>query len=447
MPSSFCSSRSFRLPSLAAVALLAGGWVLPACSQSEEPMAQPHVVLLVVDTLRQDRLNPYGDPGRMVTPHLQDLVTKEGAVAFSGLLAASSWTKPSMATIWTGQTPADHGVMRLQGEHSRLQTEQTLPVAFAAAGYRTGGVMSNFLLTRRMGAGFERGFQFWDDAPGRHPDPHRGSTAQEVTNSGLGWLRQQGPAGEVPPTFLMMHYFDPHASFEDQAGVDFAPKDYAGWVAPGASTDELRQHESTLSAADRVALLAWYDEEVWEVDRAIGQVVAALKAQGMWDNTILMITADHGEELGERQHIGHTQTLMTELVDLPLLVRIPKAYQSRWRLPTSAAQGGYAMTQLMPALLSVAGIPLPSQCQLEAPAVLLTEVDFEPVRKEHVEKFVQQRAIRANGMQLTWDLRGQEQWLHDLVADPQMNSPLPADHPAWATMRPLLEKQRFWEAP
>jgi len=431
----------------AAAALLLGSLLWTGCGQAEAPRQHPHVVLLVVDTLRQDRINPYGDPGRMVTPHLQDLVRNDGAVALPGLLAASSWTKPSMATIWTGQTPAEHGVMRLQGAHARLQTEQTLPVSFAAAGYRTGGVMSNFLLTRRMGAGFERGFQFWDDAPGRHPDPHRGTTAQEVTSSGLSWLKQQSASDGMPPVFLMLHYFDPHASFEDQADVDFSVSDYDGWVTPGASTDLLREYEARVTAEDHAALMAWYDEEVWAVDRAIGQVVETLKAQGMWEDTILMITADHGEELGEREHIGHTQTLMSELVDLPLIVRIPEAYQSRWSLPEANGQGGYAMTQLMPALLAVSGVPMPPQCRLEAPEVLQAEVDFEPVRKEHVEKFVRQRAVRAHGLQLTWDLRGEQMWLHDLTQDPQMRQALPADHPGWAKMRPLLDQVQFWEAP
>jgi len=78
---------------------------------------------------------------------------------------------------------------------------------------------------------------------------------------------------------------------------------------------------------------------------------------------------------------------------------------------------------------------------------LHTEVDFEPVRKEHVEKFVRQRAVRAHGLQLTWDMRGEQMWLHDLRQDPRMMQALPADHPGWSQMRPLLDQVQFWEAP
>jgi len=426
---------------------LALGIGLFACSRPTPPPPHPDVVLIVVDTLRADRLTPFGNPGRLTSPRLQQLVDEDQAMVLPGLLASSSWTKPSMATIWSGLPPREHGVMRLQGKHARLEVAHSLPGEFQAGGYRTACVMSNFLLSRRMGAGFERGFQFWDDAPARHPDPHRGSTAAEVTDAGLAWLAlQQTAEPDAEPLLLVLHYFDPHASFEDHAEVDFSLPDYQGWVTAGASTDVLREHEASTTAADREALRGWYDEEVWAVDRAIGRVVDALKAQGKWEQTVLMITADHGEELGERGHIGHTQSLMTELVDVPLLVRVPAAYRERWFLP-QAADGGYAMEQLLPALLHVADLPLPAGLQLEAPEVLQTEVDFQPVRKDQEEKFVQQRAIRAQGMQLTIDLRHGQRLLFNLQQDPGMLHPLPLDHPAWKEMEALYAAQSFWERP
>jgi arylsulfatase A-like enzyme len=422
---------------------LLASFLLPGllgCSGPSEPPT-PDVLLIVIDTLRADRLTPYADPGRATSPHLQALVEAGEFEVLEGLVASSSWTKPSMATIWTGLDPVDHDVMRLQGDHARLGEQPTLPELMRDGGYRTGCVMSNFLLTRRMGAGFDRGFDYWDDAPGRHPDPHRGSTAADVAASGIAWLEESATPG---PRFLMLHFFDPHASFEDHPEVDFAPADYEGWVVPGASTDLLRERAKGTSEADHQALLGWYDEEVWAVDRAIGRVVDTLKAQGRWDSTMVMITADHGEELGERGHIGHTQTLWTELVEVPLLVRVPPAYRDRWSLPAAPA-GGYAMKQLMPALLGVAGQEAPAGVSVAAPAVLVSQVDFEPVRKEHLEKYVQKTAIRAEGYQLTHDRIQDQRTLHDLRADPGTTTPLPADHPAWERMRELEAAQSFWE--
>ena len=435
--------RPFRTPPVVPRLRLLASLLLPGllgCSGPSDP-PPPDVLLIVIDTLRADRLTPYANPGRATSPRLQELVEAGEFEVLEGLVASSSWTKPSMATIWTGLDPVDHDVMRLQGDHARLGEQPTLPELMRAGGYRTGCVMSNFLLTRRMGAGFDRGFDYWDDAPGRHPDPHRGSTAADVAASGIAWLEESATPG---PRFLMLHFFDPHASFEDHPEVDFAPADYEGWVVPGASTDLLRERAKGTSEADHEALLGWYDEEVWAVDRAIGRVVDTLKAQGRWDSTVVMITADHGEELGERGHIGHTQTLWTELVEVPLLVRVPPDYRDRWSLPASPA-GGYAMKQLMPALLGVAGQEPPAGVTVDAPAVLVSQVDFEPVRKEHLEKYVQKTAIRAEGYQLTHDRIGDQRTLHDLRADPGTNAPLPPDHPAWERMRELEAAQSFWE--
>jgi hypothetical protein len=107
--------------------------------------------------------------------------------------------------------------------------------------------------------------------------------------------------------------------------------------------------------------------------------------------------------------------------------------------------GGYAMRQIYPAMLTVAGLPVPEGRSVEAPAFLITQVDFVPVRKEHMEKYVQKRALRKDGMHYILDTRSGEELLFDLTADPTMQSPLSADHEAWSGMRALLDEPVFWE--
>ncbi|MCX8266380.1 MAG: sulfatase-like hydrolase/transferase, partial [Planctomycetota bacterium] len=200
---------------------------------------QPNVVLVIVDTLRSDHLPGYGYQRHATTPFLSELQDSGELQTLEGLLASSSWTKPSVATIFTGLTPAEHGVMRLVGPGSKLQHSDTLAQQFADAGYATACVQSNFLLTRAMQSGYDQGFDAYYDAIGAKKDPHRGSTAAAVVTTGQQWL---GTLDEDQPWFLVLHFFDPHASFEDHDNVDWADENYDGWVTGGVSTDDLREH-------------------------------------------------------------------------------------------------------------------------------------------------------------------------------------------------------------
>jgi len=415
--------------------------MLSCGSEQAAPLPPPHVLLVVVDTLRADHLTAYGYTVHDTTPVLQSLADDPLGKVYHGMLGSSSWTKPGVATLFTGLDPRDHGVMRLVGKGSKLKDPFTLAAEFSKGGYATACVMSNFLLSRRMHSGFEAGFDFYDDTVADKKDPHRGSTAAQITNSGLAWMQQQT---EAKPWMLVLHYFDPHASFEDHPEVDWVDPNYSGWVVGGASTDLLREKEKSLTPGDTAALHAYYDEEIYAVDHQIGRVFEALKQQGLWENTVVLFTADHGEELGERGHIGHTQTLRTELVDIPFVVRVPEAYQKSWKMSESPS-GGYAMRQIYASMLTVAGLPLPEGRSTDAPAFLTSQVDFVPVRKDHLEKYVQKRAIRKNGLHYILDTRNGEELLFDIKADPRMMSPLPPDHSGWQSMRLALEEPVFWE--
>lgn len=411
-----------------------------SCSSEEKP--RPNILLVVVDTLRADHVTPYGYAQNPTTPNLQALVEQQQIAVVQNMFASSSWTKPSMATLFTGLSPAEHGVMRLTGAGSKLLDSHTLATEFAAAGYDTGCVMSNFLLTKRTGSGFDAGFDFYDDSTGAKPNPHSGSTAAEVTESGIQWLSERD---SDRPWFLVLHYFDPHTSFEDHPDVDWIDPNYQGWVKGGLSNDDLRARESNCSSADQAALAAFYDEEIHAVDRQVQRVVEQLQAQQQWQETVMVFTADHGEELGERGHIGHTQTLFPELVQIPLLVRVPEAWKSEWALP-EAKDGGFMLEQLYPAMLHVAGIDLPTGRTLAPPEYVSSEVDFQPVRKEHLEKYVQKRLVRWGDFTMIKDRRSGEEMLFDHRKDPYLWQPLEKDHAQWGVLRQRLKQHDWWEA-
>lgn len=399
--------------------LLLGALLLAGCAKEASPPV--NVLLVVVDTLRQDHLGAYGYRAHPATPQL-DRFAREDAVTLDGMIGVSSWTMPSMATLFTGQFPAEHGVMRMMGEHSKLSEPHTLAARFGAGGWETGAVQSNFLLQQRRMSGFNRGFQYWDDSPTEQPDPHRGSSAADVANRGLKWLSERD--GEHP-WFMYLHFFDPHASYEDHAATSFTDPEYRGWVEGGLANDILRQQGPLSNSADRAQLAAFYDEEVAAVDAAFGQIIAALKERPDWENTLVVFTSDHGEELGERGYIGHTRTLHFEQTDLPLLVRLPAGVNAGTKASHLCSQVDLAGT-----ILELAGLP---RTDLSSIAAVLTgdrvedgiiqlgdpaatriqsEVDFVPVRSEHAEKRVRKRALVSVAGRYIVDLESGEESLY-----------------------------------
>jgi arylsulfatase len=410
------------------------------------PPSRPNVLLVVVDTLRKDHLPVYGYTLRPTAPALAALAAEPDAAVIDGLVACSSWTKPSMATLLTGLPPREHGVMRLAGPGAALHDADVLPAVLQRSGYATGCVMSNHLLTRQNGAGFDAGFDFWDDAPAA--GLHAGSSSAQVADAGIGWL-QERPAHE--PWFLMLHFFDPHAVLMDHPGLDWFQPGYGGWVKGADGVDRLREMQRRCTPADRAQLAALYDEEVRAVDDAFGRVLAALRQRPDWQDTIVIFTADHGEELAERGLIGHTQTLHTELTDLPLVVRIPAGWKDRWNLP-ALVDGGYAEQQLYGSILGLAGILAPpgppgSDGRGLRPDYLAMEVDFVPIRDEHAEKFVHKRALVRGSFKLIQDLNAGTLQAFDRSRDPAELSDLPADHPERAALEALLQRHPWWESP
>ncbi len=432
--------------SRAVALLLLFGCAAPGCGGGAAAPSHPNVLLVVVDTLRKDHLPVYGYRARDTAPALAALAAEPGAQVVEGLVGCSSWTKPSVATLYTGLPPSEHGVMRLVGPGSQLADPATLAAEFGRAGYATGCVMSNFLLTRNSRAGFDAGFDFWDDEPAKAV--HEGTTSAEVARRGLGWLGAQTGA---QPWFLVLHFFDPHAVLYDHPDIPWFQPGYGGWVRGGDSTDRLREMQKNCTAADREQLAALYDEEVRAVDNALATVLDALRARPDWQDTVVIFTADHGEELAERGMIGHTQTLHAELNDLPLVVRVPPARAGAWRLP-ALPEGGHAEQQLYASILGVASLPLPAAPPGSAgrglmPEYLTAEVDFVPVRAEQAEKFVRKRAVMRGSFKLIADGLDGSLELYDRASDPLELRPLPADHPQRAPLAALLRAHRWWESP
>jgi arylsulfatase A-like enzyme len=298
-----------------------------ACGGSADGARPRTVIWIEVDTLRADTLGCYGaslrgEGGAELTPHIDQLAA-EGA-RFEHAYSTAPWTIPSLVSQLTGLWPWEHGVLRLL---QRVEAERLhLAQAFRARGWSTAGVMTNFIATSRYGlaAGFER----WDDALARG---HEGSTSHEAVDRLLALCDEAGRAG-AEQRFLFLWLFEPHYRYEEHVGLRFGPGwsdeqdgSYAGPLQGDEDLNDLLARRKTLTSEDVAFLCGRYAGEVAYVDRAVGRLVAGLRERGLYDDALIVLTADHGEELLDRGWLGHAVTLHEELVRVPLILRLPSA--------------------------------------------------------------------------------------------------------------------------
>ncbi len=307
-------SSSLRLVCLAAlpVALLACNRVglAPAARGGEVPS----VLLVTIDTLRADHVGAYGAKD-VSTPHL-DRLAGEG-VRFEQAIAPTPITLPSHASLMTGQYPPRHGV-RHNGVYVLGTRHPTLAERFAAAGHRTGAVVGAIVLAEHFG--LARGFSHYDDriaGGGSSLSGFPERRASDVTDRALAWLEQ----GEGP-YFLWVHYYDPHAHYA-------APEPHASRFA------------------DRP-----YDGEIAYVDAELGRLLEAVERRD--DDTLVAVTSDHGEGLGEHGEKTHSILLYDSVLRVPLLVRGPGVAAGK------VIEDVVSLVDVAPTLLGLSGLdPLP----------------------------------------------------------------------------------------
>jgi arylsulfatase A-like enzyme len=302
----------------------------------------PNVILITLDTVRADHLSNYGY--NRSTPNIAQFA-KEG-IQFDYALSSSPWTLPSHATIMTGLFTYEH---QADGFTSgKLDNKfYTLAEAFADNGYQTAGFVANFLYcTASMG--FAQGFSEFHDVLWNYEDIFRltrvgfylneyirlqesfhwhymgRKTAQEINREFMAWA----PTRKDHPFFVWLNYFDAHdpyytpEPYQQKYGSDLAsgnPKSF------GLSGSSLYSHQ--LSAEEEKEQFDAYDTTIYYMDNQLGELFEFLKEQGLYDNTIIILTSDHGEAFGEHNFYGHGNSLYRELLHVPLIIRYPELIQ------------------------------------------------------------------------------------------------------------------------
>lgn len=316
---------------------LGPGLWLSGCSKQSSGK-RPNVILIVVDTLRADHVGCYGYE-RDTTVNI-DKLAREG-ILFKNAISAAPWTLPSIATILASQYPCVLGIRDrpvVIDERYRLLSE-----VLKLYSYRTYGVFSHALLSPRLG--FGRGFDVYDNQTS--PFRREGTSSPGVHQSALSFLREVG--GQ--PFFLFLHYFDPHYNYVLHNKYNYYPS-YNGIVRSNHPILDLWRMRQNLSADDMRYLVSLYDSEIAFTDEYIGKLLAGLKKQGLYDNSIIIVTSDHGEEFMERGWIGHCTTLYQELLHVPLIMKLPE-------LNVRIVESLVGLIDVMPTVLQYLGYKIP----------------------------------------------------------------------------------------
>ncbi len=311
---------------IAAVALCA------SCRREHRPAPARRVILITCDTLRADHLGVYGCT-RPTSP-LVDAFAADATV-FESAWSTAPMTCPAIASLLSGRLPEEIGMS--PGNRALLPPEVvTLPEILSREGIATAAVVSNWMLRRpppeQAEAGMQQGFEHFDDDM-RTKEAHRDffdRSGQETTDAAIAWL---GPRRDRPdaPFFLWVHYQDPHGPYTPPERLarlfDRPPPEHEPRLPIGTKETGFGQIPAyqSLDGESRPSFyLDRYDAEIRSFDEAFGRLIAWLRENGMFEDSLIVFTADHGESLGEHGFwFCHGENLYGEEVRVPLVVRFP----------------------------------------------------------------------------------------------------------------------------
>jgi len=393
-----------------------------------DPDSPPNIVLVTIESLRADHVGAYGYP-RATTPSLDALAGE--ATVYENAASVTSWTLPSHASIFTGLYPAAHGVVAY--DHRLDDSQTTLAEVLRDAGYQTAAVVSGPFL--RSIHNLDQGFELYDQSV-THPDGNRAAHA-DVTNPAVeriveSFLRR-GRDGERP-FFLFLYLWDVHYDYIPPPPYDTI------FVPDRARRVDLRDYEiSSLVTADSPQaeldyVVAEYDGEIAATDALLGRLFGVLKELGLWDDTAIVVTADHGEEFFEHGHKGHRNSLYGESLHVPLIVKLPGQRLAGRRAET------VSLIDLFPTILGIARVeetPYHHGRSLIEPhegerRPLFFELKTEwegsdPTTGERGMVSDLWLAVRDGDYKLILERNDGRRELYDLVADPDEQAPLDSD--------------------
>jgi arylsulfatase A-like enzyme len=322
---------------------------------------RPNILLVVADTARADRCAPDPPGGAApIAPRLAAL-GREGAV-YLAARTPSPWTLPAHASLFTGLYPSSHGA---ESGHLRLEDDRPfLAARLARAGYRTQAYVANPWVGKdyNFQVGFDTFDEVWRSVKGTEGEMGAGAIVDKV-GRWLDW-RAGNDDARAKPFFLFVNFFEAHLPYNPPEPERSARLPHG---ADPERVERLRHFKhpdevrvilglTRLDAQDRAVLSALYDGEIAYVDRRVGELVDLLAKHHLLDETVVAVTSDHGEMLGEHDLFDHKLNLFEPVLRIPMVLRFPKRVAAGQRIASPVM-----LQDLYPTLLSLAGAdPEPS---------------------------------------------------------------------------------------
>jgi len=407
--------------------MLAGG----GCAEAPRPPAPERILVLVLDCLRADHVAAYGYP-RPTTPAL-DLLAGEG-VLFRRAFSPSYWTRPSVGTYLTGLYPSEHGLLGLEGAGRRREAAlspqaRTLAEDLQENGYRTAMFAYQAQLSPRFG--LNQGFEAYVT---------RGGPAHNLNQKFLRWLDAEAPER----FFAYLHYLDLHWPYcpspRFSGRFDRGTGSFDPCRSPRSLLDEIIDGTVELAPGDVESLVDHYDEELVGLDASIYSLFVTLRERGLWDETLVVATSDHGEEFLEKGTVTHRGGLWDHLLHVPLIVKPPAS----WRSPRGEeVEAMVEVRDLVATLRRLAGVEPPRE---DDPDLIPWLVGSRPAapRRMIVAESLDEVAVRTDEWKLHQPKREGVPRLYHLSEDPGESRDVAREHPEVVeTMQGLL---RHWQA-
>lgn len=367
-------------------------------------LAGGDVVLITLDTTRRDHLGCYGFASAR-TPVIDELAAR--SVVFEHAVTGVPSTLPSHASMLTGLEVPHHGV-RTNGKYVLGEEHVTLAEILAQHGYASAAFVGTAVLDRRFG--LQQGFDHYDD----HIEKKR--PAAEITDAAIAWLRDRRAAGPQQPVFMWVHYFDPHKPYDP-------PAEFAKMLPESL-----------------------YDGEIAYVDHDMRRLLDALDEFGVLDGGLVILTADHGEGLGEHLEPTHSRLVYDTTMRIPLLITLPERFAAVGRVDDVTV----GTIDLLPTILGLLGFDAPEAVD----GLDLRAATVDPARLMYLETLA---PLAYHGWSSLHALRGIDRKFilaplpeyYDLQADPdELHSLVDGDPAVTGDLAVELERRMMaWPTP
>jgi arylsulfatase A-like enzyme len=376
----------------------------PSSAASRPAGPKPkNVILVVIDTARADAFSAFNPRSRVKTPAHDELASH--STIFSRAYNSENWTNPSVASILTGLYPSSHGAQR---QDDALSSDQELlSERLKSAGFETGAFIANGFCSEPFG--FKQGWDFFRNYI-RNRSPHE---AEDVFADALQWIEKN----KDEPFFAYIQTIDPHVPYavDRKYWQIYHPRTYRGNLGSFITGKELAaasERGEATSRADRRWIRGLYHGEITYHDEHMGRFIDKLRSSNLLEDTLLVVTNDHGEELGEHGRYGHGHTLYEELLRAPLLFHYPPLFAEGREIDTIVEA-----VDIAPTILETLGLAPSPVMEGRSLLGLARGGSFRPPSYAVSEFLEYKRSIRIGDLKLMVS-SGRWQRFFDLGADP-----------------------------